>query len=112
MNELPAPIAGAKGHMKIHNPRELLRKEAEAKSGIQKGEIQLRVELPQRLQALEARLTAMESNVATRLEEIVAAIERIENSTAHVEVEPRKGGWPKGKPRKALEPAEDEPEAG
>lgn len=95
MNQLPAPIAGAKGHMKIHNPREILRKEAEAKSGIQKGEIQMRVELPQRLQALEARLNAFESSVSAQLEQIVSAIERIENSSKHVEV--KRGP---GRPRK------------
>lgn len=95
MNQLPAPIAGAKGHMKIHNPREILRKEAEAKSGIQKGEIQMRVELPQRLQALEVRLTTLEQGVTEQLEQIVSAIERIENSSKHVEV--KRGP---GRPRK------------
>jgi hypothetical protein len=104
MGELPAPIARAKGHPQIHDPRAILKTQREAQSSVQKSEIQLRTDLPQRVVALEARQAEFETKVMDRLEEIVSAIDRIENSTAHVEV--KRGP---GRPRKVVEEA-DAPE--
>ena len=103
MSDLPAPLAGVKGKMQIHDPRALLKKEYEAKSAGQKGDIQLRVEMPQRLQGLETRLTALETTVTEKFAAIMDAVERIEQSSAHVEV--RRGP---GRPRKVEAEPEDE----
>ena len=97
MANLPAPLAGVKGGMKIHNPRALLLREHEQKSSFQKGEIQLRVEVPQRIVAMEERLTRMEAT----LEDFRKAIEMLQ--APHVE--PVKRG--PGRPRKIQPEAEE-----
>jgi hypothetical protein len=88
MANLPAPLTGVKGSMKIHDPRALLLREHEQKSSFQKGEIQLRVEVPQRLVAMEERLASMEAT----LEGFRIAIEMLQ--TPHAEPVKRGPGRP------------------